>query len=114
MISPEYIAGFVDGEGCFNIAQTRGRFFPRLLIANTDRSILEVIKNQYGGDISQRPMGPSNWKDWCCIRLAGKSFKKIIQDIYPHLILKRAQAEPIDIQSFFNKGGEKDPPPDAA
>lgn len=40
-----YILGFVEGEGTFNLIRyPRGRVRPQFLVFNTDREILESIK----------------------------------------------------------------------
>jgi len=40
-----YITGFVDGEGTFNLVRyPDGRIRPQFLVFNTDKSILEQIK----------------------------------------------------------------------
>ena len=93
MISKEYLAGFVDGEGCFNITRCRTWILPRLLITNTNVDILKQIKGIYGGDISSRKNGKDNWKVFNMYRASCKALKTIIKDILPYLILKREQAE---------------------
>lgn len=96
MLSKQYIAGFIDGEGCFNIAlNPRGNRvpFPRLLIVNTDLNILLQIQDQYGGDITSRKNGKLNWKIFRQWRGSGKTFKKIVPEILPYLIIKKRQAE---------------------
>jgi hypothetical protein len=44
-LDPAYIVGFVDGEGTFNVVKyPEGRIRPQFLVFNTDRNILEKIK----------------------------------------------------------------------
>ena len=46
MLEPHYIVGFVDGEGTFNIIKyPNNRRRPQMLVFNTNREILESIKN---------------------------------------------------------------------
>ena len=41
-----YIVGFTDGEGTFNLVKyPDGRIRPQFLLFNTNREILEKIKN---------------------------------------------------------------------
>ena len=43
-VSIDYLAGFIDGEGCFNIGRSHQRVYAvKIIIANTDYSILSVI-----------------------------------------------------------------------
>ncbi len=47
MLSPDYICGFVDGEGCFYILNT-GRIACEFQISQKDKKILEEIKRFFG------------------------------------------------------------------
>ena len=87
-ITKEWLAGFIDGEGCFNISRTRTTIFPRLLIANTNLEILEAIKEKYGGDISSRKL-KDNWKTFNLYRASWKIFKNILNDVLPYLNIKK-------------------------
>jgi len=46
MLSIEYIAGFIDGEGCFSISKHKSnpRGTPSLTIANTNYDVLKAIE----------------------------------------------------------------------
>jgi len=87
-ITPQWLAGFIDGEGCFNISRTRTTIFPRLLIANTNLEILEAIKEKYGGDIKSRKL-KENWKTFNLYRASWKIFKNILNDVLPYLNIKK-------------------------
>jgi hypothetical protein len=91
-ITNQWLAGFIDGEGCFNVSRTRTTIFPRLLIANTNINILRSIKEKYGGDISSRRNGKDNWKTFHCYRASWRVFKKILQDVLPYLTIKKEVA----------------------
>lgn len=87
-ITDQWLAGFIDGEGCFNVSRTRTTIYPRLLIANTNIDILRSIQEKYGGDITSRQQ-KSNWKTYNCYRASWKIFKKIVQDVFPYLTIKK-------------------------
>jgi hypothetical protein len=91
-ITNQWLAGFIDGEGCFNISRTRNTIFPRLLIANTNIDILRSIKEKYGGDISSSRNGKNNWKTFNCYRASWRVFKSILQDVLPYLTIKKQTA----------------------
>lgn len=57
MISPEYVAGFLDADGYVALA-TNGR--PVVTLTNADRNIFEVIQIQYGGKISLKRVHNEN------------------------------------------------------
>jgi len=45
-LTPGYIVGFADGEGTFNLVRyPGGRVRPQFLLFNTDKKILELIKD---------------------------------------------------------------------
>ena len=88
IITNEWLAGFIDGEGCFNVSRTRKTIFPRLLIANTNIEILEAIKEKYGGNITSRQL-KSNWKTFNLYRASYKIFKNILNDVMPYLNIKK-------------------------
>ena len=87
-----YIAGFFDGEGCVNMARCRTVIFPRVLIVNTDRRILNALRARFGGDINsiihRQPIWKSSWS-W---RLSGTAAVDFLTDILPWLVIKRNQA----------------------
>lgn len=91
-ITNQWLAGFIDGEGCFNVTRTRTNIFPRLLIVNTNIDILYSIKEKYGGDISSSRNGKDNWKTFNCYRASWKSFRKILQEVLPYLTIKKEVA----------------------
>lgn len=87
-----WIAGFIDGEGCFNITRTRTTIHPRVLIVNTNLDSLKLIQGLYGGDITSRKVR-EKWKNFNSLRLQWRNAKKLISDIFPYLILKKKQAK---------------------
>ncbi len=87
-ITPQWLAGFIDGEGCFDISRTRTTIFPRLLIANTNIEILKAIKEKYGGDITSRKLN-ENWKTFNLYRASWRIFKNIFNDVLPYLNIKK-------------------------
>ena len=91
-ITKQWLAGFIDGEGCFNITRCRTTIYPRLLIVNTNLDILEEIKKRYGGDITSRKNGKDNWKTFNSYRASCKAFKRIVSDVLPYLNLKKENA----------------------
>ncbi|MEE8232346.1 MAG: hypothetical protein V3R46_03400, partial [Thermoplasmata archaeon] len=67
MVSVEYLAGFMDGEGSLSLSRIpRGRSNPeycvRVTIANTDTAILSEIQEDWGGTIHSMGQGRSGWK----------------------------------------------------
>ena len=83
-LSSAYAAGFFDGDGCISVAGKNGHHHT---IGQKYRPILDLFQKKYGGSICFKKS--SNNYQWCLCS-GGKEF---LQDIYPHLILKKPQAE---------------------
>lgn len=89
-----YVAGIVDGEGCFVLSRVGDRFNVSLEVSNTDRRLLEVCQAFTGiGAIYDRPRsGKLNhrpqfmWSSGSRADLAA-----VIPQIMPYLVGKRAE-----------------------
>ena len=101
-LSLEYVAGFIDGEGCICTGRTGTRsadgkrlLVPRVMIANTDRRVLDLIRSQFGGTIQtvRRPASKPNWKPGYAWRLANSAALDLLERVRPFLIVKAAQAD---------------------
>lgn len=86
-LSPEYIAGFLDGEGCFRFLAT-----PIVEAATTYPETLRDLHESYGGtfttayqpDLARKPM--FRWY------VMGPNADRLLEDILPHLREKHRQA----------------------
>jgi hypothetical protein len=94
-ISPEYLAGFFDGEGCIGITVSgkERQVKLRLILVNTDYEFLEEIQRQYGGSLSRRIQKKKlTWKPFCSLEWAHMAAADLIKIMLPHLRLKKQQA----------------------
>jgi hypothetical protein len=93
VLSLEYIAGFIDGEGCIGIYKNDNQIYPRLAITNTNREILAMLQLQFGGYLHAAKINKDkNYKPsyvWC---LSSSKCINLIKKIEPLLIIKRSQA----------------------
>lgn len=90
----KYLAGFIDGEGCIDVQVSNTvHIRPRLRVGltATSRYLLEMMKNSYGGTLSERP-GSGNWQPSVSWELAGYTSCQVLRNIVNHLILKKEQA----------------------
>lgn len=102
-MSPEYLAGFFDGEGCIDCQRMypgtgRSRFYvrPRVRVAqaNSGRVVLEELQRQFGGNITnrkainERQQASASWEF-----LDKQGIITMLTSMLPHLILKREQAK---------------------
>ncbi len=94
-----YLAGIIDGEGCFCIGAGRRQkwgvinYNPQILVGNTDHRLTAWLKENFGGvTFTQRPNNPrckipSIW------RLSKKKdMELLILAIMPYLIIKKERA----------------------
>lgn len=91
-LTKQYMAGFFDGAGCVNMTRSRASVFPRVLIVNTNREILEQFQRQYGGDINPIVHRRKNWKPSWGWRLSWTPAADFLEDILPWLVIKADQA----------------------
>jgi hypothetical protein len=100
-ISYQYIAGFVDGEGHIGLCKRKKHkvghynYQPTLMIANTDRYVLELIREKVGGQFHKFINISSYSKRPYLYRLVIQKqdvLYSVIENIYPHLIIKKEQA----------------------
>lgn len=90
-----YIAGFVDGEGCVSVAHRLRKYItPFVQISNTNYDVLAWIGSFYGVNVytgieDSRPTRRKSYR----LALAGQKALNIIRDTYPHLRIKKPQAD---------------------
>lgn len=102
-MSPEYLAGFFDGEGCIDVQRMypkegQGRLYvrPRVRVSQTAtcRFIIDELHKRYGGSVSHRKHGAGNQRDSISWEfLDRKGMVKLLSEIIPHLVIKREQAK---------------------
>lgn len=92
----KYLAGLIDGEGCFDLhISEKKRIQPRLRISLVESCIhvLEMAKNTYGGTLNSRTTNNPKWQNSISWELVGyRLVCKCIHNIVPHLLIKQQQA----------------------
>lgn len=90
-MTPEYWAGFFDGEGTIQIKYRRmskyAVFEMLVAIAQIDKTPLVKMKEKYGGSIRTAKTGVSH------LTMTGSNARMFLRTIYPFLIVKREEAE---------------------
>jgi hypothetical protein len=88
-----YIAGFIDGEGCFGLSYMgKGNIVPRISIANTNLEVLSWIKESVGFGA----VAPRKGRTKPCYEYYVQGFKRIpifIKAFLPYLRVKKRDAE---------------------
>ncbi len=101
-MTPSYLAGIMDGEGAIMLPRTgkyklQGMytsFCLKIQIANTNLELLSSICSAYGGMIRKQPNPKNkNWKQGYMVTWFGKDAKRILDIVYPELIVKRKVAD---------------------
>ena len=103
-----YLAGIIDGEGTFYIGTTNNgrKFNSRIYVVNTNKELIEWLKNNFGGLVYQRTSKSNpHWKtryEWV---LDKSAIDTVCHLLIPHLIIKKKHAEiMIDFRNSFIKG----------
>lgn len=93
MISNEYAAGFFDGEGCVNltVAGKARRVVLRVMLVNTEPSILVAFHAQFGGVLPLPRVSRKGWKPFGMLTLTGHAAAAFLSDIAPFVRVKAAQ-----------------------
>ena len=89
-----YIAGFFDGEGCIRIkkaSQGGNSYFIWLAITNSNKSILEFVKDIFGGQIRKAERTPN--KTIYHYNLSSSEATDMLKVLLGFLKEKKAQAE---------------------
>ena len=95
MITPEWLAGFFDGEGCLTILRSKrhAHFTPQATFTNTDLRVLQLIQASYGGTIHARN-NPKQWNEAYSLTFSGtQETRRILLILQPFLVLKKAEAD---------------------
>ena len=102
-MTPEYLAGLFDGEGCIDVQRCypkegRNRLYvrPRVRMCMTDsaRFLADRLHARFGGHLTSRKAGNRNQQSsWSLEWLNGVDMRRLLNLILPHLVLKAEQAK---------------------
>ena len=87
-----YIAGIIDGEGSIDFYRSGRSWAVRLRVGNTYVELLRRLRLQFGGWISRPRVFSRRWKPYASWDIAGPRAERLLADVLPYLIVKRAQA----------------------
>lgn len=98
-ITLEYLAGFMDGEGSVMITRSCVRnsksvhYRARVSLTNTDRRVLEDIRDAFGGIFVKYPRQNDTWKTGYGLVWTEGMIRRLLPRLRPHLRLKQRQAD---------------------
>lgn len=86
-----YVAGFIDGDGCYVMKKSSGSYNVSTVSHLQDRVVADLLFKQYGGRIHYQ----ENWIRWVHpLGRTNKSFAvKFLRDMHRHSKLKRHKIE---------------------
>ena len=99
MMLDQYMAGYVDGEGYISLVPHGGKgrnhnLVPVIKIASTNRIVLDLFLEEYGGWISPRKTSKGFAKpSWCWELKNKKLLGTFLKKINPYLIGKKRQCD---------------------
>lgn len=93
-ITPQWLAGFFDGEGCVSVVRYRyGLPALRVDLIQSEYNILYLIGLKFGkqptAKTRRNPMSKQGW----CLSFGGKNAIPFLEFIRPHVVLKRKLVE---------------------
>ena len=84
-----YLAGFIDGEGCIRVNNA-----PRLHITNTNKDIMDWIKDNFGGYLwAEEKSYIENAKTRYIWEISSRKLLVLLLEILPYLRVKKPQAK---------------------
>lgn len=100
-----YMAGIIDGEGCFCIQRPGGKTHTlRMFVMNTSKQLIDYLYKTYGGFQYSRKKENSTWKirhEWFVDRYV---IDELIPLLLPYLIVKKEHAQiAIEFRKTFPK-----------
>ena len=97
MVSTEYLAGFIDGEGYLALGRILRRNWSveypvRLVVYNTNGRILEEIQDAWGGTLSFSESRNPRWKPQHALIWTNAAAARVLAEVAPYLRVKSRQA----------------------
>lgn len=88
-----YLAGILDGEGCFTIGRCRTSYVPRIIVVNTNKELITWLQRNFGGDYSRSSVkGRPTWKPRYSWRVSHRSAFQVAELAHDFMRVKRKQA----------------------
>ena len=97
-----YLAGILDGEGYIGIVKAspqinngekHHRYCPRVTVVNTSKVLIDALKNNYLGNIGDRPLVSPRHKKSYSFNFSMTEIKRLLPRVKNKLLIKKRQAE---------------------
>lgn len=111
-ITPEWLAGFFDGEGCINARFTSGVPSLRVTLTQKEPSIILAISLKYSGGLihplKHKLKDDKSQTITYCLTYNGNNSVNILKAIEPFVIVKKAQIVlALEFSKFITYSGGK-------
>jgi hypothetical protein len=88
-LGADYLAGYIDGEGCFSIHS--GSI--RVTVNNCYPVVLQTLQRRYGGSFRLSVKATDRHRTAFSFEIYGTKAERLIIDLLPHLVEKQSQAQ---------------------
>jgi hypothetical protein len=90
-ISSEYLAGYIDADGCIDIARDSPRVsYVRIQVGSINRLPLERFQDRFGGSIIHKKVSNGPYWNWV---IKSNKAKMLLESILPFLVNKQEEAK---------------------
>jgi hypothetical protein len=94
-VTPAYVAGLIDGEGCLWIQAKAGRWYtPRCDVGMSEKGlpVLRLLHAKYGGSLALSRKATTKWEAAWRWAIGGTACRTLLTEVMPYLELKAEQA----------------------
>ena len=93
----EYLAGFIDAEGCLRLTKRlvegwNPQYGARIQLSNTNRRVLDDLRQKFGGILTSHHRRNLRWKDEYQIVWIGRTVEPLLRAVERYLRIKREHA----------------------
>src|SRR5689334_14280658 len=79
-----WLAGLLEGEGCFSLNRPHGYPYPTVSVTMTDKDVIERVANKWGRKVHKRKLRPPYKQTWST-GLTGNSALTTVVEGFPHM-----------------------------
>ena len=99
MVSSDYVAGIIDGEGNISIIRhSNGKYTPMLRISNTNLAVLEAVAAWASNGtrpVVMKGKDMANRRSCYILSMYGTNLVRILDDVKEKLIVRKEQANAV-------------------
>lgn len=91
-----WLAGLLDGEGCFHIAHSKARnqLNPQVIVGMCHQPTVEHVAKLMGSPVRGVKTYRKGWRDrWSTTLCGARQIESLLTRILPYLVAKREEAE---------------------